>query len=257
MKTKAIAPCLALAALLLGLAFESPAQESAKASPNPLASDDLSPGTTICVTLAKTIDATKAKPGDAIAAHVTLPVLTKGKVFLPNDARIAGHIVSVKKRSREGRESEVAIVFDRALLRDGSVVPLAVTVQAIGRPSVTAAELADQEESNAASAPFGAGTRQAPSPTGRQSTQNSPPPTPHEVPMPNPADIDEPNREHPALDTGSHGAVGLPNLKLIESSDATSGSVVRAMKKNVKLESGMEMILRVVDAGADKPKPQN
>lgn len=254
MNTKAIWLSLAVAMLLLGSTFESAAQQSSNAPLNPPANNDLSPGTTICATLATTIDAKNANPGDAIAAHVTLPVLAKGKVFLPNDAKITGHIVSAKKRSRGGAESEVAIVFERAVLKDGTVVPLSLTVQAIGRPALTAAEIADQDLSNPA--PINARRGQPSTSTGRQTTMNTPA-TAREVPQPGPPDVDEPEPEHPALDTGSHGAVGLPNLRLIESSDATSGSVVRAMKKNVKLESGMEMILRVVDARSDGSKPKS
>jgi hypothetical protein len=234
---------------------QSPVQAStqsagATAGSNDKAESELASGTTICVTLSKTIDAKKAKAGDAIMAHVTLPVLARGKVLLPNDTKITGHVVSAKKRSRDEGQSQLAIVFDRAVLKDGSVVPLALTVQAIGMSAFSAAELARDDNSDGN--PFGGAARQpATMPTTRQPTM-LPPPTAREVPTPRSPGSDAPGAQHPALDTGSHGAVGLPNLTLTESPNAARGSVVKATKKNVKLESGMEMILRVVAAEKSK-----
>jgi hypothetical protein len=242
---KALQPARLLAEQTEQRAAQQSHQESGVSVPaNSTSGDELPTGTTICVALAKTIDAKKAKPGDAIVARVTLPVLAKGKVFLPNDAKITGHVVSAKPRG-EGQESEVAIVFDHAVMKDSSEVPLALTVQAIGRSAFTAAELEDQD--GYGSGPFGAASRQNPSP----STHPTLPPRPTgEAPTPNTPD-DSPNAPHPALDTGSHGAVGLPNLTLTEASDAATGSVVKATKKDVRLEYGMEMILRVVGSKRD------
>lgn len=245
-----------IAALLLSLAAiaASPmTQQSAGSSPAEGDSpNDLSVGTTICVALTKTIDAKSAKSGDAISARVTLPVLAKGKVFLANDAKISGHVVSAKVRS-DSEESEVAIVFDHATIRDGSETALSLTVQAIGKSAFTAEEFPDAD----GSAPLGSTSRSTPTSTGRVPGM-VPPSMSREGPAPASANPDSPDAEHPALDTGSHGAVGLPNLTLTESQDAASGSVIQAAKKNVKLESGMEMILRVVQPlKADKQVGQN
>jgi len=233
---------------VVSLATQEPTQQP---SPDRTASAaELSPGTTICVALAKTIDAGKAKGGDAISARVTLPVLAKGKVVLPNDAKVMGHVLSATRALR-GAESELAIVFDRAIFKDGSSVPLTLTVQAIGRPATTAQEAANEETTTVP--PF---TSTRPTTTPQQQPGMIPPPLTREVPTPTPpppGDISE--TQHPTLDTASHGAVGLPNLTLTESSDPAKGSVVKATKKNVKLETGMEMILRVVDATTqDKQK---
>jgi hypothetical protein len=229
-------------------------QAGAPAPPNDSTKSDLAPGTTICVALATTIDAKKANPGQLIFARVTLPVLGKGKVILPNDAKIMGHVVSARPRSQDGDESEVAIVFDHAVVKRGTQMPLALTVQAIGRSTMSAEEIADQQARTRG--PFGAGSSQASNSTTRQPNM-VPPPMPREDPDPGPPGPVTPGLnggQHPALDTGSHGTVGLPDLTLTESADATTGSLVRAKKKDVKLESGTEMILRVLDVRSDKSK---
>lgn len=230
---------------------QPPTQSSGtSASSNDQTASELASGTTICVALAKTIDAKKAKAGDAIAARVTLPVLARGKVLLPNDTKIAGHVVSAK-RSHGGGEAELSIVFDRAALKDGSELPLALTVQAIGRSSYSAAETSSQDPYNP-DAPLGAGVPGAPNSAPR--SPGVPIAQPRVAPTPTaPSGGPDSTRPHPALDTGSHGAVGLPDVTLTESPDATTGSVVKAAK-NVKLESGTEMILRVVVADKAKSK---
>lgn len=229
----------------------TPAQSSLPS--NTQVASQIPSGTTICVVLAKTIDARNAKPGDAITARVTLPVLAKGQVVLGDDSKIEGHVISARKHS-DGERSELAIVFDHAVLKDGGQVPLVLTVQAIGRPALTAAELADLDLSSPETPPAGgiSGQTSSSSSTGRQTTMSTPARA-REAPQPGPPSVDEPEREHPALDTGSYGAVGLPNLTLTESTSPGSGSLVRAKKKDVKLDGGMEMVLRVVAAPGERP----
>jgi hypothetical protein len=237
----------------VGSAYAPPGQSSASGRlTTPDA--DLATGTTICATLAKPIDAKKVKPGEAIAARVTLPVLSHGKVLIPNDAKIIGHVTLAKIRAPGGTESELAIVFDRAVLKDGSQLPLALTVQAIGNPTLPAAAIADQEAANAD--PIGRIPAGPPSTTPRQpgSGSRSPSTNPSRTPAP---DADSPGLRHPTLDASNHGAIGLPDLTLTESSDAASGSVVRSPKNDVKLESGTELILRVVGSPGSSDSTSN
>ena len=170
-------------------------------------------------------------------------------MIIPNDAKIIGHVTLVKTRSRDSNESQIGIVFDRAVLKDGSELPLSLTIQAIGRTAQSAAEIASQEpyNPNVATAP---GIPGAPASTPRQ--PGLPPrPQPADPPQPVRPDADAQNAQHPILDTSSHGVIGLPDLTLTESSDAASGSMVMSSKKNVKLDGGTEIILRVIGTPGD------
>lgn len=233
----------------------SAASQSTATAPHATSPDtDLAAGTTICGELANSIDAKKAKSGDAIVARVTLPVLAHGKVLIPNDAKIAGHVVWAKTRSGTNDESEIGIVFDRAVLKDGSELPLSLTVQAIGRGTRSAAELASQQPPYDPDVPLGPGIPGSPASTPRQPGLQSPRSQPLSPPKSLHPDVDPEDSPHPVLDGGSHGAIGLPDLTLTESSDAASGSVVRSQKKNVKLESGTEIVLRVIGTPGGEPK---
>jgi hypothetical protein len=236
---KAIWLSLATVALLVGggVAHASRGQSTSSVPLTTLSASVLAVGTTICGALANSIDAKKAKPGDAIIARVTLPVLSHGKVIIPNGAKVTGHVAWAKTRSRGSDESELGIVFDRAVLKDGSELPLSLTVQAIGRESLSAAKIASQEPERVVDAMKPRQERAYPI--------YGPGPQPPNPPQPD-ADLREPR--HPILDSGTHGAIGLPDLTLTESSDAASGSMVKSLKKNVRLDSGTEVMLRMIGA---------
>lgn len=241
---KAIGLSLATVALLVGgeVAHASRGQSSSSVPLTTPSASYLAAGTTICGALANSIDAKKAKPGDPIIARITLPVLSHGKVIIPNGAKVTGHVTWAKSRSRGSDESELGIVFDRAVLKDGSELPLLLTVQAIGRESPSAAEIASQEAASQEPERVVDAMKPRQDPAYGRHVPSSQPPNP---PQPD-ADPREPR--HPVLDSGSHGAIGLPDLTLTESSDAASGSMVKSPKKNVRLDSGTEVMLRVIAA---------
>jgi|HubBroStandDraft_1064217.scaffolds.fasta_scaffold11301_3 hypothetical protein len=226
----------------LGCSYATAGQSSASTPPSTSSGPDLAAGTTICATLTKPIDSRKAKPGLAIAATVTLPVLSHGKVLIPNDAKMIGHVTLAHPRSRDAAESELAIVFDHALLKDGSELPLALTIQAIGRPAAPAAADQDNDDPDLAirrGNPAGSAPTQTPQ-------RPFPHPQPGQPPQAGSPDTDPQNPRHPVLDASNHGAIGLPDLTLTESVDAATGSMVRSLKNDVKLDTGTELVLRVL-----------
>jgi hypothetical protein len=223
------------AAASSGRTRQGPAAESkGDAAPN-----ELPVGTTICAVLTKTVDAKKAKAGDGVAAKATLAVLSHGKVMIADGARISGHIMKARARSPDNPESEVRIVFERVALKDGGEIPLALTVQAIGYGGLPLPTEGDPGEHSPYPPPLAS---QEPSSV-RHSSAPHPQPQPLETP-----DIPRGtgNPTNPALDVGSKGVVGMPGLTLSEASGAARGSVVSSSSKNVKLESGSQLILRVI-----------
>jgi hypothetical protein len=227
-----------LSVAVLLLARGTTAQNSQPAAPpNSPTETALPVGSTIYAALDKTIDAKKAKPGDSIVARVTFPVLAHGKILIENGAKILGHVTIANSRSKDSAKSQLGIVFDHATLKGGEQMPLNLTVQAIGFEGLLPAERAQAEPS-----PF---------PTSSASAQPVTKHTPSGLPSPpQPGDTQqgpEPEMEAPAaLDAGSKGAVNLPGLTLTEGTDAKQGSLVRSDSRNVKLERGYAVVLRVI-----------
>ena len=202
-------------------------------------------GTTIYAELAKAIDVRKSKPGDAIVARATLPVLLRGKIAMANDAKITGHVTeAVAFPGTDGR-SKLGILFDRVTLKDGTKATVGLTVQAVGWHRVTGS-----------SEDVGQMGEDELHPTLTH------PPTAPGIHLPSGGSRGTPGGDiapsaRPTLDAGSHGAIGMPDVKLIESKDAGRGSVIESAKKNVKLESETELVLRVIAAGDEAtPKPE-
>src|SRR6185437_13846064 len=75
------------------------AQTDPPASPAPNVSTakapglHFSPGSVLPVELDKSVDAKKAKPGDPVVAKVDQDLLSNGKIVIPRNSKVMGHVV--------------------------------------------------------------------------------------------------------------------------------------------------------------------
>ena len=95
-------------------------------------SSPLKSGATIQAELVKPIDAKKSKVGDEVIAQTTQDVKSAGKVVVPAGAKLVGRIMGVRLQNSEQTTSQVGIAFDRAILKSGKEIPIALSIQAIG-----------------------------------------------------------------------------------------------------------------------------
>jgi len=187
---------------------------------------DIPVGTTICTELTKAVDAKRAHVGDEVIARVTLPMVVHGQVLLAEGAKVFGRVTEATARADDEPQSHLAMVFDRATLKNGKEIHLRLTVQGVGLGAAQEELLAEARGDNAK--------------PGRASSglPGAFPPRP-EKPA---ADVP------PLLDAGSRGAIGFPDYDFTESKDAEKGSLIASTKKDVKLDSGTQVILRVLTA---------
>ena len=89
-------------------------------------------------TLTHPVDAKKNKPGDPVTARTTQPSKTPDGSPLPKGTVLLGHVTQAQARSKEHSESELGILFDKAVLKNGQQVPLNSTIQAIAGASTVA-----------------------------------------------------------------------------------------------------------------------
>src|SRR5262252_2968618 len=104
-------------------------------------SSPLKSGTTIQAELVKPIDAKKSKVGDEVIAEATQDVKSGGKVVVPTGSTLVGRIMGVRLQNSEQTTSQVGIAFNRAILKSGKEIPVALSIQAIGssQPAASAA----------------------------------------------------------------------------------------------------------------------
>ena len=107
-------------------------------------------------TLAKPVDARKAKPGDPVTATNDRDAKTADGTSIKQGSKLLGHVTRAQPldKSASGKAdasagSMLALVFDKAVLKDGREVPLNATIQAIS---------AAESDTSLASEMGGAGT---------------------------------------------------------------------------------------------------
>lgn len=212
----------------------------------PAGAKKIAPGSVIPVQLTKTVDAKKAKTGDEVVAKVTQDMKTStGELLVPKDTKVFGKVTEAQPRSKDQKESQLAIAFDHAVTKDGTNLQLPMSIQAIvGPQNNQAAEGGgDQGAAPSGGAPSaGAGGR---SPMAGGST---PPPSASPSAVAGAPPSDNPpvaNGGRPPINAQTTGVIGLSNINLSPNSNATQGSVVTSEKNNVKLESGTLLLLRV------------
>jgi hypothetical protein len=223
------------------------AQPGGSAS-QPTAEKKIAPGSVIPVQLTKTIDAKKAKTGEQVVAKVTQDMKTStGEVLLPKDTKIIGHVTEAQARSKEQKESELAIMFDRAEIKNGNSMELPMSIQAIigqqnNQPASGGNDQGVPPAPSGGAAPMPSGAGRSPMAGG-----STPPPSApaSEEPGAVPNAGQTANSARPPINGHTTGVIGLSNIQLSPNSNAQQGSVVTSDKNNVKLESGTMLLLRV------------
>jgi hypothetical protein len=205
----------------------------------------LAPGSVVPAELVKTVDAKKAGMGDEVQAKVNQDLKADdGQVVVPKDTKLIGHITEAQARSKESQQSRVAIVFDHAMLKDGSNVPLPMSIQAIVSQAALRgnANATPDNASQPASQPGGGmpsgGTNPRAMGTGGGVS----------APTSNTPDMSSGGAQTgtaPAVTAATQGVVGISDLKLSSTANSNNGSVISSEKSNVKLESGTLLLLRV------------
>lgn len=186
-------------------------------------STTLDAGASIAVVMRRTVKADKANLGDEVLAEVTVPVLQSGRILIPEGARVTGRVLAAVARSREHPESVLAIRFERAEWKDGSVALNAFMVRALGRP-----EKARKGDSY--------------NPVNCVPSMHALPQQPVAQPAHTP-------RFDCSTMRGSVSDAGLPKLEDVSvrtTGDALGPTELISTKKNVTLEKGLNVELRQV-----------
>jgi len=195
-------------------------------------------GTLLAVELSKTLDARKLKAGEVITARTTQDMLSQGKIVVPRDTRITGHIIESQGRAKGQKgeaTSSISIAFDELEMK-GKPVPFHASIQAIAKPiKINAATGLPGSASNDETAVgYGGGTING-GDYGRTPGMVPPPP-----PV-SPSSTDNPPASNDAIDVKAQGVIGIKGLAL---NSGDQGSVISSTTENVKLENGTQLVLK-------------
>ena len=218
----------------------------------------LNSGTTLQAELTKSLDAKKAKPGDEVTAKATQDVRSNGQVVVRKGSKLVGHVTEAQARSKENAESKLGILFDHAVLKDGSQVNFNAVVQALAAAQTSSLPVADDggmasgsgmarqqpmggggvvggvagSATSAVGSTVGGVTNAAGSVAGSTTGAAG-------------------SSVNGTLNGTTRGVVGLQGLTLntvASGSAAAQGSVISSTTQNVRLDSGTQMVLQVTGA---------
>jgi len=223
----------------------------------------LASGTTLQAELTKSLDAQKAKPGDEVTAKVTEDVKSNGKVVVHKGSHLVGHVTEAQARSKDHAESTLGIAFDKAVLKGGQEMAFNGMVQAIAPPARGALSGAGDESTMVGGGPAprsGGGGRSSGGGggllggVGSTATGVVPGVTSTAGAATNGAVNGTLSGAGGAvggltaqgnLTNASRGAIGLQGLNLNSATAAgAQGSVITSASRNVKLDSGTQMLLQ-------------
>ena len=117
-----------------------------------------SQGSYLLVELSRTLKAKKLKLGDKVKAEVAQDVISHGKIIIPMETELVGHVTEVSARDGKDSESRLGIVFDRILLKHYHDINIQAVVQAVA-PAVVRRSRVDEPSQMLPPSLLGAGNR--------------------------------------------------------------------------------------------------
>jgi hypothetical protein len=242
-------------------AMTSAASSSASGTANAgNATASIPSGTKIDATLATSLDAKRSRPGDDVEVRAEDDVKEDGKIILKKGAHLVGHVTQAQVRAGGQTLSQLGIVFDHAVLKDGQEAPFSASILALAsaQPAAPAAGADDLMASGGGMGSMqgsarggglvGGVTSNAGATTGTfVNTATS-------VPLNPGGTLNSVARSSGAvggltstgrLASNSSGVFGLEGLSIDSATlNATQESVIVSATKNVHLDSGTQLLLR-------------
>lgn len=199
------------------------------------------PVSKVFVVLTKSLDSKTAKADDELDLRTLNDVVVDGVVVIPSGSRLIAHVSAIKDQARTAPQSQLAIVFDRAIRKDEMKIPLQAIIAAIAAP---------QDDSLSSDATYGMMHSNEPKMVGgRPLATSSSGELPPSSKASSNAAVATANLKGPMdalrLDENSQGALGYEGVSLSWRLDAPPPVTIIAGKKNVKLLAETQMLLRM------------
>jgi hypothetical protein len=198
-------------------------------------------GPAIPATLDKSVDSKKAKSGDEIIAKTSVGLTSAAGVQIPEGSKVVGHITDAKAKSKGDPESTLTFAFEKIILKDGQEIPFHAVAQAIGvgqNPAAAAfPESGGPNSQTASNGMKGGASPSVGSGAGSSggSSMGASSATPQGVAVQDNSGV-----------RLSASATGVVNIKGLSLDSRLSQSIISSDAKSVRLDSGTQMLLRVI-----------
>ncbi len=200
-------------------------------------------GTVIVAELTNSVSAKKAKAGDRVECTVVSDLLYQGKIVVPRNAKVIGHVTEAEAFTKERRESRLGLTFEKIVLKDKKellfqapaiVVALAPPITGSVKTTTEVQDMPVQMAKGGQSSP---GSPSGGSTTGA-SVVNSITANPNLL-------GGNMGSKATAIGAADRGVIGWPGLFLLKGAPGTS--VIASPKNTVDLGFQTQVVLRVVE----------
>ena len=227
---------------------------------------NISNGTKIDASLATSLDAKRSKPGDEVEVRTEEDIKQDGKVVLKKGTHLVGHVTQAQARAKGQTQSELGILFDHAVLKNGQEVPFNASIEALASAQSAAAACTGADDAMTSGGGMGAVQGSARNGGGlaggvvstanatANATTGTVMNTASSAPVNAGGSLNTVTRSSGAvggltptgrLASNSSGVFGLEGLSINSAaSSATQGSMIVSTTKNVHLDSGTQLLLR-------------
>lgn len=201
------------------------------------------PVSTVFAILTRSVESKSAAVGQELNLRTISEIVVDGQVIIPLGSRLVGHVVEVITKGKDEPQSRLSIVIDKAIKPEGAEINLQAIIAAIAAPQnnslssdPTYGMMHSNEPKMIGASPGGAAS------TGGLSSGSKASSTAAVATANIKGKMDEPL----ILNQDSQGAVGYEDLSLSWHLVAPTPVTLFSSKgKNVKLETGTQMLLRM------------
>ena len=198
---------------------------------------------TVFAVLPKRLELKSATAGQELMQQTISDVMVNGRVVIPRGSKLVCHVSEVTTKGKDEPQSLLAIVIDKAVVSDRLEIPLQAIIAAVAAPQSgslasdpTYAMMRSNEPKMVSARPSGAAA------SGELSASSKASSTAAVATAELKGRMDEPS----LLNETSQGAVGYEDLSISWHLMVPPPVTVFASKgKNVKLEAGTQMLLRM------------
>jgi hypothetical protein len=205
-------------------ALPMPAQTSPGASGAPASTSHVQ------AQLLNTVKAAKAKVNDPVRAQTMTPLSLADGTVVPVGSTLSGHVVKVEPDSADGHTSSIAITFESVELKKHEAQPLKLSIAS------AMAQAAAGMGNNQIATRSGSGVPDSHALDGHAYTAKD-----------DSTNIETSGGANPGKALAAHtgSVIGLPGVTLMVDDGPSAVSTFISAKKNLQLDSGLQLILVV------------
>jgi hypothetical protein len=198
---------------------------------------------TVFAILTSSLETNRVTVGQEFVLKTISDVVVDGELVIPKDTRVVGHVTETATKGKDQTQSELWLVIDKAVRKDGIDIPLQAIIAAIAAPQNNSLTddptygMMHSNEPTQSSAKLASATSGGALPAASKAESSAAVAT---------ANLKGRMDERMTLNENSQGTIGYDNLSLSWHLMVPPPITVFASKrKNVQLRTGTQILLRM------------